>query len=328
LSKIHLLAFSDIHNNVKSVQKLREQEKNNFDAVVVAGDMGDDKAEEVFEIISSFDCPIFYIYGNWDNKLSYDKRFSKNCFHLHQASVSINGFSFAGFSGCKTHWGENPIAETALLDVENSFEEHLKNLENLRKEISALTESLYKEIKNADVLYEQYIKSFMPKKEFENHRYEYLEFLQTKAQYRNDEKAKEFGRIINSNKKKIRGLEKPISQALKSKKHNIYQRAIKDAYKKAEYLNRKLLLEKLKSENCDFSKTFLITHERLFKTHSDAPNLFCHIFGHAHGYKHSFYKGTNFVNVSALDENEIGSYCVINADNSNFEISCKFLPNN
>ena len=37
---MRLLAFSDIHNNLVAVRKLRALEKNTFDAIVVAGDIG------------------------------------------------------------------------------------------------------------------------------------------------------------------------------------------------------------------------------------------------------------------------------------------------
>jgi hypothetical protein len=38
--------------------------KNVFDAIVVAGDIGNDGAPEFFRIMQSFKCPILYVYGN------------------------------------------------------------------------------------------------------------------------------------------------------------------------------------------------------------------------------------------------------------------------
>jgi len=42
---MRLLAISDIHGNVEAVRRLRGRERNAFDAVVVAGDIGSDAAE-------------------------------------------------------------------------------------------------------------------------------------------------------------------------------------------------------------------------------------------------------------------------------------------
>lgn len=108
MGKINFLALSDIHDNVRAVKKLRAREKNTFDAVIIAGDIGDNKDDEILKILSSFDCPILYIYGNWDNTQSYDKKFSQNCIHLHQNIVNINDYTFSGFSGCQTSWGRTP----------------------------------------------------------------------------------------------------------------------------------------------------------------------------------------------------------------------------
>jgi len=40
-----LLALSDIHSNLIAVRKMRAQERNVFDAIVIAGDLGGDAVE-------------------------------------------------------------------------------------------------------------------------------------------------------------------------------------------------------------------------------------------------------------------------------------------
>ena len=107
-----ILAFSDIHNNLGSVRKLRHLESNDYDAVVVAGDMGCNKIDEFFELVSSFDCPVLYICGNADYDLEYDRSFGAGCTHLHLNPVELDGFVFAGFSGCNLGWGRNSFAQT------------------------------------------------------------------------------------------------------------------------------------------------------------------------------------------------------------------------
>jgi Icc-related predicted phosphoesterase len=106
---MRLLAFSDIHHNLVAVRNLRAQEKNSFDAIVVAGDIGSNSAPLFFKILSTFKCPVMYVYGNWDHKLTYTASFGRNCHLIHSNVVQIGKLSFAGFSGCPTNWGMNPV---------------------------------------------------------------------------------------------------------------------------------------------------------------------------------------------------------------------------
>ena len=46
-----LLALSDVHSNLIAVRKMRAQERNDFDAIVIAGDFGGDAAEGLFSIL-------------------------------------------------------------------------------------------------------------------------------------------------------------------------------------------------------------------------------------------------------------------------------------
>lgn len=108
-----LLAVSDIHGKVEAVKTLRACERNRFDAVVVAGDIGGKAAPEIMAMLATFACPVLYILGNWDRDLPYDCDFGPSCHHLHLRSVECSGWAFAGFSGLPAGWGKNPIA-TAL----------------------------------------------------------------------------------------------------------------------------------------------------------------------------------------------------------------------
>jgi predicted phosphodiesterase len=118
---VKLLAFSDIHNNLVAVRKLRAMEQNSFDAIVVAGDIGNACAPEFFRIVATFKCPVVYVYGNWDHELSYRDSFGP-CSHLIQSNiVTIGNINFAGFSGCPTNWGKNPMARKIRhrIEIEN-----------------------------------------------------------------------------------------------------------------------------------------------------------------------------------------------------------------
>src|SRR5450631_2436665 len=82
-ARMRLLAFSDIHHNLVAVRKLRASEQNSFDAIIVAGDIGSESAAEFFAILATFNCPVIYVYGNWDNELGYKTSFGPDC-HLVQ----------------------------------------------------------------------------------------------------------------------------------------------------------------------------------------------------------------------------------------------------
>jgi predicted phosphodiesterase len=107
---MRVLALSDIHHNLVAVRKLRASERNSFDAIVVAGDIGSASADEFFKILSTFKCPVLYVFGNWDHELSYTKVYGSDCHLIHSNVVTVGDLHFTGFSGCPTNWGKNPIA--------------------------------------------------------------------------------------------------------------------------------------------------------------------------------------------------------------------------
>jgi Icc-related predicted phosphoesterase len=132
---MRLLAFSDIHHNLVAVRKLRALEDNAFDALIVAGDIGNESAVEFFDIVRSFECPVLYVYGNWDHKLGYEASFGRNCHLVHSDVTAIGDFYFTGFSGCPTNWGRNPIAQRLarkLRRVHKPVLEAISHAESLR----------------------------------------------------------------------------------------------------------------------------------------------------------------------------------------------------
>jgi predicted phosphodiesterase len=114
-----LLACSDIHDNLDAVRALRAAETNDFDAVVVAGDIGNRTADEFFEILGTFACPVFHVYGNWDDELEYGPRFGRLSTQLHMNVADAGPMAITGFSGCPAHWGKNPIAQQLRSELES-----------------------------------------------------------------------------------------------------------------------------------------------------------------------------------------------------------------
>jgi predicted phosphodiesterase len=134
--RMRLLAISDIHNNLVAVRRMRAAEKNDFDAIVVAGDLGNASAPQVLKILSSFKCPVVYVYGNWDHGLDYVSAPYPGFHLIHLNVVTVDGIHFSGFSGCPTQWGKNPIA-AKLADARDARERTLQlNRQALRKELA------------------------------------------------------------------------------------------------------------------------------------------------------------------------------------------------
>jgi predicted phosphodiesterase len=99
LLTMKLLAISDIHNNLTCVRKLRSSEDNSFDAIIVAGDIGRYGAAGFFEIIETFNCPIFYVLGNWDDSPSKAKKPGKLRKLVHLNFEMLGTISITGISG-------------------------------------------------------------------------------------------------------------------------------------------------------------------------------------------------------------------------------------
>lgn len=243
-----ILAFSDIHDNLPCIRKLRAQETNSYDLIVVAGDIGDDIFNDFLGIVATFECPVYYVYGNWDNRLKYEPSHIHNCKLLHMDIYEINGFYFAGYSGCPTHWGQNPIAIRIWSEKINEVS---KNNIKRKTELSKIATQIYTE-------------------------------------------------------------------------------------------NRQTLFNEIRKSGIDLKRLFLVSHERIYRTHEEFDGIMCHIYGHRHGFKHSIYHATHFVNVSALDTIKTmikpdgsefnvnaGTYCVIDIDgDNNIDIQSKQLTVN
>ncbi|WP_442967727.1 metallophosphoesterase family protein [Rhizobium sp. 268] len=109
-----ILACSDIHNNVNAVRQLRAREGNVYDALIVAGDVGSDAADEIFDILRTFDCPVLYVFGNWDSRLEHDRNFGDSCHHLHLSPYPVGDLTIVGetIDGIDPEWEASIEANT------------------------------------------------------------------------------------------------------------------------------------------------------------------------------------------------------------------------
>jgi Icc-related predicted phosphoesterase len=270
-----ILAFSDIHENISCVRKLREQEDDCYDVIVVAGDIGSDIADDFFTLVSTFECPVIYVYGNWDNALDYKPQPVFNCWQLHLEILLTSGYFFAGYSGCPTHWGCNPVAAELRNETRNKHKAILEQLEEakLKAELRISQIDVEHEIAVTDIIEAANGRGYKTK----------LKSLEAE---------------LNREKKiALRVYEKICSS-------NYYNRYMKDwriAYPEIEKRNRALLFAEIKKSAIDVERLLLVTHERMYRIHEEIGGIRYHLFGHRHGFKHTTFQGTHFVNVSALD---------------------------
>jgi hypothetical protein len=269
---VKLLALSDAHANIVAARKLRAQERNEFDAVVVAGDLGGDSATGLFDVLNTFRCPIIYVYGNHDDALKYDGKIKGQSALLHMNIIKCDEFAFAGYSGCQANWGQNPIALNILGKRPTSLEFATGNLE---------AEFLALRRRKADI----------------ERSYDRL-IGRLKGTAKKGQKLT----LIERRDAEIAEARKPMEAIMGSDKY----RKRRSDFEKIEKLkhevlraNREQLLETIHQSGVSPSNLIVVTHERTPWKYLGAA--FLHLFGHRHGFADHVYRGTRYINVSALD---------------------------
>lgn len=111
---MRIIALSDIHNNLVCVRKLRTFVSNRFDAVIVAGDIGRAIVPEFFRILATFDCPILYVLGNWDDRREHQKYFGPRIHFIDADFVTIGSTTIAGFRDFPSEVGRRELANKLL----------------------------------------------------------------------------------------------------------------------------------------------------------------------------------------------------------------------
>lgn len=277
---MRILGLSDIHGRKGAVERLRELESNRFDALVVAGDIGNglESAIAVMEILATFGCPVLYVFGNHDHDLPYDNRFADGCRHLHGCVIDLGGLAFAGYSGLPTHWGRNPIAAAVRADVESGHAGTLATLlelEAAEKDALAPLTSAHSDVSAG----------------------------RSKAGGSVDAPARsERSRSEAARLREEARIRRPLQTFLAGKAYAAYRRDAGAADRAALERNRAELSELVAGR--DPRSVVVVTHERQCNTGRDMPGIGLFLFGHRHGFADTEYGGSRFVNVSALDRLE------------------------
>jgi len=276
---VRLLVLSDIHGNIRAAHEVRAREANDFDAVIVAGDLGSDAASEILTVLGSFACPVLYVYGNWDHELDYERVFGANCVHLHLRPFSLGQVSFIGFSGLPTHWGKNPFAET------------------IRNEVAHKHRGILDEYAECEAAFAR------AQAEIEA---DHASHVVTLASRTKDRRRVDFrSKVADLERRRDTRLRKAIRIAKRlsgSKEYQAYSDELYTRHSEIGARNRQAMIDTIVASGTGQNRTVVITHERLTRTAADLPNIPLFLFGHQHGFRDVVFAGSRFVNVSVLDK--------------------------
>ncbi len=229
-------------------------------------------------MLKSFRCPIMYVYGNWDECLTYDHSFGGGAHLLHMNPVKEGPFVFVGYSGAQSNWGHNPIAMSIL----GQRQQHTKSTSAaLEKEFLEFHEKKATIMRNHDRAVKH-----LNGRATSRQSAQYKTRLNELASQRDNEMA-EARKSMAAFSEKIRG-------------HLANKRELTGLQRDALRLNREQLLETIKKSGAVRDKLVVVTHERTpWQYLGDA---LLHLFGHRHGFTDRAFKGTRFINVSALGD--------------------------
>ncbi|MBI3200079.1 MAG: metallophosphoesterase family protein [Myxococcales bacterium] len=299
-----LLAFSDMHDNMDAVRKLRAQEANNYDGILVAGDIGNRSLDELQSIVATFGCPTFLVFGNWDNKTEYDLARGPGFQVVHHQAHELGRYYVTGFSGCPTSWGKNPIFRERMDRLRARHHELLAEKTRLEVDADAQAQAGAAEAQQeaADKLAAL----------------SGIRMDRRTQAYRRCKEAIEETRSLRAQEAE-RAARKPIEAFQASATWAAYRADEQEVHKQVLTANRAQVDAILAT--LDPRRTILLTHERLSHLAATGPAPLLHVFGHRHRYRVTTHNSTVCASVAALDtrpslfssspdSGDSGGYCV------------------
>lgn len=278
---LKILAISDIEDNQAAVELLlNDINPRDYDCALIAGDIGSKIISWMMEEIGAL-LPVFYVYGNNEYELEYDKNYAPNTHHLHKSIQELNGYYFSGFSGCPANWGKNQIYVDQIEALNSLHEDTIKQLSDLKAQ------------------------HYAERTDFQPLLYDYnvadIKMSISARTQLEKEKRKQW--------KKYKGLlythETALTGLKQTTQYQAYSADRKQTYKHILHLNKQSLFEMLVCQHqIDMRKTILVTHEKFtcLNDYFPIPALL-NVFGHSGPHSHKFWRKTHFVNVTALDNN-------------------------
>lgn len=304
---VRFLVLSDIHDNIGHVRLLRDQEVNDFDALIVAGDIGDAIATQFFEVTDSFECPAYCVYGNWDNGMAYRPTLSKNARLLHHNIEQIGDLYLTGFSGCPSGWGNNPAFLSEMSQVDSRHREVLDKLTQVQEQAA--------QYERAGIKVGGTVRRIT------------LDLPGSKPKPR---------RRLSQDEKALRRLNSEIRKTIDSKAYSHYLKDRDQAHGNVLLENRRQLLELIHTRKVAEDRLVLVTHQRLYKLADDGLNPLLHVFGHVHEYAFHRFKATYYLNAAAMDNGFSEffgrqklcpeGYCRVTVHGNDVQVERRLLP--
>ena len=291
-----LLAISDIHGNLEAVRQLRSREENTFDSIIVAGDIGQETAGEVLETLSSFKCPVFYVYGNHDYALDYDRSFGNDCHHLHMRMIGHGPFTLCGFSGCPTQWGQNPIAQEIEAATSEVHQDVLRALEQAQKAFELAAQDYEAE----NTACEEAVANALGKLA-EKAKAKGIDRRSSPYRAQAERCRARVQRLYGQHNSAFWKCRDALSELEKSPSCAAYLAQCRSDADKILKWNRQALSRAVTASRTKRESLIVITHERLPRANSDFAAVPLFLFGHRHGFTDTTHQGSRFVNVSPLD---------------------------
>lgn len=277
---MRLLIFSDIHNNLDALNELRRVESNDYDALVVAGDVGNDIAADFFSVADSFECPAFYVHGNWDDEQGYTPSASTRCVLLHHQIETCAGYYFAGFSGHPWAWGKNPDYQLLFNKITEKHSITLERHEKIKADAIHRAVPIEEEFKARGKL-------LLAKSKRKN--------LSPSA-HRNSRQ-----KLRNWRQKELEKIHLELSEFRRSTTYLAYESDLRQCSELAHDSNRKTLIDLVKCSGLPSDRLILVTHERQHKLADDGIVPLLHVFGHRHRFEFSKFRGSYYLNGASLD---------------------------
>jgi hypothetical protein len=268
-----------MHGNIAAVRQMRAVESNEFDAVIVAGDIGSASASAILEILATFECPVLYVYGNRDIELEYNHDFGPARHHLHLAPLQIGDWAIVGFSGCPTAWGKNPIAARFRGETEGR---HRKTIEAAAQEEEALNAKVEQAREECERFIAQVKSEAVGRKRKLSQR--------------------RIGSAIAGRDGLIATFQKQKDALMQTRAYKAYQDDLAAAWDRTLSENRRALAAVVAESHLTPGRTIVVTHERLRRAAVQFFGVPLFVFGHLHAFADTVFKGARYLNVAALDK--------------------------
>lgn len=301
------LVLSDIHDNIEHVRLLRDQEDNDFDALIVAGDIGDTITQEFFEVTDSFACPAYCVYGNWDKNLEYRSTLSRYARLIHHNIEQVGDLYLTGFSGCPTGWGNNPAFLSEMNLVDSRHQAILDELAKTKEEAA------------------QYQRAGVE-----------VGWKTRRIVLKVDDGKRTPRRYLSQDEKSLLRLYSEIRKIMASKAYSRYLKDRTRAYGNVLTENRSQLLELIRMRDVPEDRLIVVTHQRLYKLADDGLNPLLHVFGHVHEYTFQRFKATYYLNAAAMDNGFSEffgrkklypeGYCRVTVHSNDIQVERRLLP--